>query len=102
MVPEETRLERPENGVLKAGQADRAGESFPILSKPVPVVEPACIPNKSRVRAKGPGLLKHKRSGRAFVVLNGRQVYLGRYGTKEARENLAHQGFVWVAETATV
>ena len=37
-------------------------------------------------RNKGvPGYLHHKSSGRAFVKINGTNIYLGRYNTKESR-----------------
>ena len=38
-------------------------------------------------RSKGlPGYLHHKSSGRAFVRINGSNIYLGRYNSKESRE----------------
>ncbi len=33
-----------------------------------------------------PGYLKHKATGQAFCVLDGRFFYLGKYGSKSSRE----------------
>ena len=40
----------------------------------------------ARPRAKKPGYLLHKASGRAMVVIDGRFIYLGQHGTQASRD----------------
>lgn len=49
-----------------------------------------------------PGLLLHKATGRARVVLTGRTYYLGRYGSKESRERYSRLIAKWAASNRTL
>ena len=44
-----------------------------------------------------PAYCKHKRSGRAYVKLNGKQVPLGEHGTKQAWNNYLRTVAEWEA-----
>ena len=44
-----------------------------------------------------PKLRHHKASGRAYVVLNGRAIYLGDWGTEESRQNYGKTIAEWTA-----
>lgn len=49
-------------------------------------------------RSKGiPKYCKHKRSGKAYVTLNGKQIPLGHHGTKASRENYDQIIKEWLA-----
>ncbi len=46
----------------------------------------ACRGNMSNNNHRIPAYGKHRATGQARVVLNGRSIYLGPYGSKESRE----------------
>jgi integrase len=45
------------------------------------------VSSVAKPRTQNPKLRHHKASGRAYVVLNGKTLYLGNWGTEEAEEN---------------
>lgn len=80
---------REEEGRSGGVQAASASSLESGQSRPRAGAKPRRVRGKAIDRFKDgkrlPGLLCHKRSGRAFVVLNGKQHHVGTYGTPEAR-----------------
>jgi integrase len=51
----------------------------------------------ARPRSLKPAYCHHKASGRAFVTIDGRRVYLGRFGTPESRDEYDRVIGEWIA-----
>jgi hypothetical protein len=49
-----------------------------------------------------PTYRKHKGSGQAVVTLNGRDIYLGKYGTKASRDEYNRSIGEWLAKRPAV
>ena len=55
------------------------------------------VVQKSASKPNVPSLRHHKASGRAYVVLNNRTIYVGDYGTEEAVQNYNKTIAEWLA-----